>query len=270
MPHRKGSPEAKAWAESMKLKKANKSNQSSKQKPDPTPTLPADDSVTISRSDLDELRRQIQEIKSKIVPEAKSSQVPQPPQQSPQFNQQGSLIGVFEKYLVDPANYPSPAERLANEPRLQRFAFKENYHFVWQVSASEYQTIDGRRIREPKFQLELWANLFDDDGNMMKDKYLAKTFVWHEDPQAALAIAREQGIEVKEWDDSTIDLSQKNFLEEMRYLRIRDAILETFYPRPADASSRTREIVRDNRLGKVMEFSTPADETGSIPFDKLK
>lgn len=251
----KGSPEAKAWAEKMKASRAKK--------PDPTPTLPPDDTVTMPRADFDDLKRQIQEIKN--------AQAGQPvAAQSPQFNQQGSLIGVFEKYIVDPANYPSPADRLASEQRLQRFAFKENYHFVWQVSVSEYSTIDGRRVKEPKFQLELWANMFDEDGNMMKDKYLAKTFVWHEDPQAALSIAREQGIDVKEWDDSSIDRTQKDFLDEMRYLRIRDSIIETFYPRPADNSSRTREIVRDNRLGKVMEFSTPAGETGSIPFDQLR
>lgn len=217
-----------------------------------------DDTVTIPKSDLDDLKRQIEEIKR--------SQVMQQPTQSPQFSQQGNLIGVFEKYIIDPANYPDPSERLGNDPGLKRYraTFKQDYYPIFKVETSQYETKDGRNVKEPKFTLELWANRFTEDGDLLKNdkgevlRFRMKTFVWHEDPQAAIVIARENGIDVKEWDDSTIDRSQKSFLDEMRYLRIRDMLVDAFFPKPPTASQRMREEVIGNQLVEVRAFATEA------------
>lgn len=220
---------------------------------------PAEDEVVISRSDLDDLKRQIEEIK-------KSQVMQQPQQQTPQFSQQGNLIGVFEKYVIDPANYPDPSDRLAEDPGLKRYraTFKQDYFPIFKVETSEYPTVDGRRIREPKFTLELWANRFTEEGDLLKNdlgqilRFRMKTFVWHEDPQAAIVIARENGIDVKEWDDSTIDRSQKAFLDEMRYLRIRDMLVDAFFPKVATTPQRMREEVIGNQLVEVRAFATEA------------
>jgi len=233
------------------------------------PTESQDETITIGKSELEDLKRQIAEIKS-------SQTLNQPQQQSPQFGASGNLIGVFEKYIVDPSNYPDPSERLYNEPGLKRYrdSFKHDYFLVWKVETSQYETKDGRNVKEPKFTLELWVNMFDEDGDLQKDslgrvkRFRYKTFVWHEDPQAAIVVARENGLDIKEWDDTTIDRSQKAFLDEMRYLRVRDMLLDGFFPKKAESTQRTREEVIGNRLVEVRAFATEAS-TPTLSFDEI-
>ncbi len=231
------------------------------QKEETKPTNPQEEpEETISyANDIDELKKQIAELKAAGFGQ-------QPQTQTPQFSQSGGLIGVFEKYIVDPKNYPNPSERLSTDPGLKRYraTFKQDYYPIFKVETAQYPTQDGRNVKEPRFTLELWHNRFTDDGDLMKNekgeiiRFKTKTFVWHEDPQAAIVIARENGIDVEEWTDGSINRTQKDFLDEMRYLRIRDMLIDSFFPKPPESTQRRREEVIGNQLVEVRAFATEA------------
>jgi hypothetical protein len=183
-------------------------------------------------------------------------------QQSPQISQQGQLVGVRDKYIMDPGRYPDPRERLASEQMLQRFAFKENYDLGWNIGVSSYQTKEGVNTREPKFTLQLIRVIFDEDTGLASDqRYVVCQAIFHEDPEAALAIATDRGYRFD-------DMGEKEFLDEMRYLRMRDWLLEAFYPPKPKAESRKKEVVIGNRVVEVFTMSSEQSET--IPFASMK
>lgn len=223
-----------------------------KQRQVETTTLPAQSKY--DADDIAELRRQVEELKAMQFTQ-------QPVVQNPQFNAQGGIVGTFEKYIIDPARYPDPRERLSQESRLATFAFPLNWELNWDVSVSEYPTIDGRRVKEPKFTIELIQIWRDEDGNPTDKRVKWKRMVMHEDPEAALAIAREKNLEV---DKS----NEKAFLDEMRYLRVRDWLFEAFYPPKSTASTGRKEEVIGNTLVEVYTVNSESSET--MPFNSLK
>lgn len=214
----------------------------------------------INEPSYDDLVRRMQEMEAMMWRTIGSQQQPQQPQ-GLNVGPNGSLVGVRDKYVLNPKRYPSPVKRLSDEQRLNRFAFKENYFLEFIVGVSQYQTKDGVNYREPKFTLELHRVLFDEDTGLPNGTaYTVCRMVFHEDPEAALAIANEQNIEVTEMEETL-------FLNEMRYLRMRDWLLECFYPRPAQASKKKKEMVIGNRVVEVFEIN--AESAQSIPFDQI-
>jgi hypothetical protein len=172
------------------------------------------------------------------------------------------LVGTITKYNLDKGHYPDPRERLSNEPRLQRFAFKLNYELGWEISVSQYKTADGINYREPKFTLELHRIVMDEDsGEPTNARYTVCRAIFHEDPDAALVVARENGVEVETWEE-------RAFLDEMRYIRMRDWLIEAFLPpKPAQDKMNKREVVIDGKLVEYFEINSEKSE--SMPFDKL-
>lgn len=177
-----------------------------------------------------------------------------------QMTQQGELVGEFEKYIVDPSNYPDPCPRLADEPRLQPLAFKYNYELTYDVGVSAYQTKSGKNIREPKFFVTLNRVVLDEQGNPTTKRYIARKLIFHEDPQAALVIARDNNLPVDKTDE-------KLFLNEMRYYRVRDWLFDIFWPKAAQAENKiTQEVIG----GTVVQvFHKNSQEAGDLPFDQL-
>lgn len=176
----------------------------------------------------------------------------------------GKLTGTFEKYITDPTYYPSPNERLAHEPRLQRFAFRDNFELDFGTTKSFYETKDGINTTEPRFTLKLIRIVYDDDtGEPTNQRYVVSQLIFHEDPQTALTIAQDNEIPVETW-------GEKEFLDEMRYLRMRDWLIECFYPpAPAPVSDR-RETVIGNRLVEVFTVNTMESAPApSIPFSTM-
>lgn len=212
---------------------------------------------------VDDLKRQIDELKAYLFNQ--STQQAQP--QGPQVNQQGILKGTFEKYLVDPALYPSPTERLAAEPRLAAFAFDHNYNLDYEVAISSYETKDGINTKEPRFHLTLSRKRYDDQGEPLKDKegnqlaYIVRKMTYHEDPQSAVVVARERNLDI---DQS----NERVFLNEMRYLRARDWLFDIFFPKPADTRKEHSQEVVDGKLVQVISIAST--EAQSIPFAELK
>lgn len=171
------------------------------------------------------------------------------------------LIGVTVKYSTDPADYPDPCERLSEEPRLARFAFKENYELKFRVETASYEDKKGVNNEEPRFHVDLIGKVFDEAGEPTNKRYIMRKLVFFEDPQAALVIARDNGIEVDQSDE-------RNFLNEMRYLRVKDWLMGYFFPVPATSTGSKREEVIGNRLVEVYEVSSV--DSQEIPFDSLK
>jgi hypothetical protein len=221
-------------------------------------TVTPETETTVSNEDtLEAMKAQIEELKQLVFKSQKPTEAPQ----GAQITAQG-LIGTFNKYNTDPNYYPDYSERLAAEPRLARFAFGENWELEQSVSLSSYTTIDNRRISEPKFTIQLIGKVFDDNGDDTSQRYVRKQMIWHEDPDSALVVAKENGLKVE-------DYQEKEFLDEMRYIRVRDWLLENWYSAPNTVKkSKTRQQVIGNQVVDVYEVSST--NTASIPFGSLK
>jgi hypothetical protein len=205
----------------------------------------------------EDLKRQIAEMQKNMA--QMQAMMMQP--QMPQMNRSGDLIGEWEKYLVDPANYPDPTPRLAKETKLAPLAFELNYELEYKVGVTSYQTKTGKNVKEPKFEVQLNRIVLDNQGNKTPKRYIARKMVFHEDPDAALAIAKENGLEVDKSDERT-------FLNEMRYYRVRDWLFGIFYPKPTD--EQLNPIKEEVIAGQVVQVFTKSSENPSeIEFNKL-
>jgi hypothetical protein len=200
----------------------------------------------VNPSDYEDLQKQVAELRQMLTAN--------PQALAPQMTSRG-FVGTVERYLVDPANYPDPRDRLSEEGRLRPYAFKENYELEYDVSVSSYETIDNVRMKEPKFTLKLNRVILDEDtGEPTNQRYTVFIGIFHEDPDAAIIVARENGLEV---DES----NEKAFLDEMRYLRFRNWLLEAFYPaKPAQDKINKRETVIGNRLVEIFEVNSESPE----------
>lgn len=181
------------------------------------------------------------------------------------------LVGEVDKYLIDSENYPDPTPRLAAEPRLQSIAFSHNYELDYEFRVRSYETKTGLNMREPEFTVTLNRIVLDGQGNRVKivnpqngkleeKRYRAKRLMFHEDPQAALVIARENNLDVDKSDEQV-------FLNEMRYYRVRDWLFGVFWP----VSAQARAEVQEEAIGGtiVQVFTKSSVEPSQVDFDKL-
>lgn len=255
MPKKKWTEEErKAFADKMKAARAKKV--ADKTNKDDEPIIEASAPANLERNDLE---KQIEELKSNMA----FMQKMMGNSSEPQVTSRG-VVGSITKFTVDPKAYPDPRERLAKEPKLARFAFGENFELTWNVtvagSPNGYETKEGVRVKEPKFQIELWAKDIGDAGDI-KGKYLVCRGIFFEDPQAAIFVAGENGL-------SVTDENEQEFLDEMRYIRIRDWLMEAFYPPKAQEKVEKKEVAIG---GKLVEYITVNSESAeSIPWQNLK
>lgn len=193
-------------------------------------------------------------------------------QQGVTLGRDNRVLGEVDKYLVDPNNYPDPTPRLSQEKRLQSIAFNHNYELSYTFSIRSYETKSGVNMREPEFLVVLNRIVLDTQGNPVTvinpktgksgiKMYRARRMVFHEDPQAALVLARENNILVDREDEKT-------FLDEMRYLRVRDWLYDIFWPRPADEPENIHEEVIGGSLVQV--FTKSSEGTSQVDFDSLQ
>jgi len=211
--------------------------------------------IEVNVNDMQAMQRQIDQLmesnallNASMVADREKARVAQYSQQTPTVNNRGSLIGVFEKYVLDPDNYPSPVERIMAEPRLAPLAFSINYHMDYKYTVRNYDTKQGINTSEPEFTIELWRNVLDANGKTTK-RYRARRMVFHEDPQAAMVIAHDNNIAIDKEDE-------RNFLNEMRYLRVRDWVFDIFWPKTAQDNQAVKEEVIGNQLVQVIEVSS--------------
>lgn len=225
------------------------------EQPAPEPISIPEEQIVPEQSESD-LQRQVNELKAMMFDLTKGAS-----SEGVRFDRQGGLVGTFEKYTVDPSNYPDPSARLSQEPRLAPFAFGYNYELKYEVHVSQYDTKDGRNVKEPRFMMELRRIVLDDLGVPTNRRYIVRKLTFHEDPQAAIQIARANNVEVDK--ENEVD-----FLNEMRYIRARDWLLGIFYPAPADSQPSKKQVVIDNQVVDMITISS--EESATIPFDQLK
>jgi len=268
--------ERKAFGEKMKALREGKKIQITKEEKlhlkEEEPIVEVHEQEVLEEQTDNEILRQLKELKesNELLKAAFFGQQNQ--MQNPQeaTNQQrqgitvsggGRLLGEVEKYLVDPDNYPDPTPRLRKEPRLQPLAFDYNYELVYEVSVTTYETKTGVNTKEPRFTITMNKIVLDDQGEQTDKRYVARSIMFHEDPQAALVMARQNNIEV----DKT---NEKAFLDEMRYLRVRDWLFSIFWgEKPADSNKVLSEVVIGGQL--VQMFTKSSAESSSIDFDKI-
>lgn len=203
---------------------------------------------------VSELAKQVLELKAQLERIAVAQTAAGPdriPMQTPQVDPRGKLTGTFEKYIVDPKHYPDPTAQLKTEPKLARFAFDVNYELGWEVTRTQYQTQDGINTVEPRFTVELIKVIIDEDsGEPTTGRYVLRSMVLHEDPQAALTVARDNNVNPDDFG------GEWAFLDAMRYLRIRDWLLEAFYPPRNTGKKGRKEAVIGNRVVQIYEVSS--------------
>ena len=221
--------------------------------PLPEPTeVPTAEQTDTQGTDMQAMQRQMNEImETNALLKAALLRSPQEASTNsgqPQVNKTGSLIGVFEKYILSPENYPSPIERLAQETRLAPLAFPLNYHLDYVYSVRQYDTKQGINTQEPEFVIQLWRNRLNDDGTV-RDRYRVRRLVFHEDPQAAMVIAHDNNIQIDKEDEAS-------FLNEMRYLRVRDWLFDIFWPKPVTNNEARREEVIGNVLVEIVDVNS--------------
>jgi hypothetical protein len=248
MPKKDMTPEErKAWG--AKMKAAREAKKQAAQTHDDKETIDHND-------DLQVLKRRIEELEQRQF-------FTQPPT---------STKRIITKYSFDPKAYPDPRERLILEDRLKRFAFAENYELNWEVQKIDYEE-DGDKVRAPRFLLELLVKMVDPEtneiartqdpktGEWKEQRYVRRRGMFFEDPDSFIAAANQMNIDVPEF-------LEKDFLDEMRYLVMRDWLFEYFFP-PNNLRDKTerKELVIDNRLVEVFEISSDVNNpTPKMPF----
>lgn len=153
------------------------------------------------------------------------------------------------KYSIKSKDYPDPRERLFQEPRLKMKNFTPTWWVLeYKVGKVNYDK-DSIHYTEPRFEIELWKILETEEGEPSNEKFRLCGGIFFEDPDSFIQVANSSGIEVPEH-------LHKDFMDEMRYLVIRDWLLECFYPPKPTNKNKGVERVIDNRIGEVVEINS--------------
>lgn len=158
--------------------------------------------------------------------------------------------GRVFKYPIEKSYYPDPTDRLYDEPILRRFNLRDNFYFDWEVEGVEYEKY-GVTYAEPRFIVRLFRRMFEDDGITPNGQLaLVNRQIQHEDEIAARTAAGKLGM-----TDSFESFQE--MMDEMRYYRIRQWLLDLFTPVQVHSHSKqSTQMVID---GKVVEvFDTEA------------
>jgi hypothetical protein len=173
----------------------------------------------------------------------------------------GRVVGTTEKHSTDLTRYDDPRERLRKEPRLARIAFDTNYELEFDVGVTQYETKDGISLKEPKFHLKLNQIILDEDGEPTNRRMGKAQMIFFEDPATAMEVANRLGLPVDETNETA-------FLNEMRYMRMREWLFECFWPpKPNTDKGNQTEMVINGQVVQTWEVSTEGN--ARIPFDKL-
>ena len=219
-----------------------------------------------ANADLNTLIKQIEELKDNPLIQALFNKELNK-EQNNDVNVGERKTGVFTKYITDPAQYPDPRERLFDffnsQPKYRRFGLQDRYELRWEVgSMVPYERKDGILETQPRFVVGIDAIIFDEETYEPTDgRYVVKEFMFFEDPQTNVIVARENGIPV---DEST----EKAFMDEMRFIRVRDWLIDLFLPGKIDKTNKNRkDMVINGKQVQYYEISSTESET--IPFDQL-
>lgn len=162
--------------------------------------------------------------------------------------------GRIFKYPVEKSFYPDPTERLYEEKRLTRYNLRENFVFDWDVEGVEYEKY-GVTYAEPRFTVRLFRRLFEEDGVTPSGKVaLVNRAIMHEDEVVARHAADRLGI------SDTFD-SHQDMLNEMRYHRFRQWLLDLFTPPQVEQhNQQATQMVIDGKVVEVFDTEVLIDK----------
>ncbi len=175
----------------------------------------------------------------------------------------GEVQGVVFRYEVDKGYYPDPTQRLLDEPKLARFALRENFIFRWEVDGVEFKK-DNITYAEPRFTLELFRRLYDDEGEPTGKAALIARQMAHEDEFTTRIMAMKMGI-LDQFDDS--EEGFRALMNEIRYQRFRTWLMSIFTP--AKIETHRKRPIEQNIGGKiVMVYDTETLTDGEAGQEK--
>ena len=213
--------------------------------------------VEVDASVLEKLLAEVEELKKTKNPEMTPEAALVYTAQSQGFNTNIGANGVqgrVFKYPVEKGFYPDPTDRLYDEPRLKRFGLRDNFFFDWEVEGVEYEKY-GVTYAEPRFTVRLFRRMFEDDGVTPTGQMgLVNRQVLHEDEVVARAAADKLSL------NDTFD-SFQDMMNEMRYYRIRQWLLDLFTP--ADVKThvgRPNQMVIDGKVVEMFDTETLIDK----------
>lgn len=239
--------ERKAFGEKMKAAREAKAPQDA---PTFEPTQESTEQPTVTLT-----QDQFQEMLSRIESLENQKQTTQPTQSTAQLNSQGAVVGVIERFPVDPMYYKSPVDGLYDLPDLKRYAMRENYEIRWQVTPTKYQTANGTWFVEPRFELTLLRRMFDEEDPTLElpTKIVLGKASFFNDPPADILEASLAGVALE-------DLDKGEFQEKMRMYRYSFWLRERLNPRkPESTKAQSEQRVIG---GKVYEI-----ETSTKPYE---
>jgi hypothetical protein len=228
-------------SERMKAMHAAKQPQTNTPKTEEQAERPAQPKmVQIDEAVLNQLMQRLAAVEDQTPPVIQNLQQPQ----TINLGMGGQTVGVLTKYSIDPNYYPDPTPMLFNEPTLQRFSPAMNYRFKWQVEGTTYETKFGTNIREPLFTVTMYRVDFDENGQPLESGFRLRRLQLTEDEVTMAKIATELGLDLN-------NTSLKDLLDVTRYHRIRQWVLEYFYPPNFNRENENTEMV-DPVTGRVV------------------
>lgn len=218
-----------------------------------TDSFPEKRTVEVDASVLETLMKKVADLEAnknpEMTPEAAlqyTAQVSNPQGFNTNIGANGVQGRIF-KYPVEKSFYPDPTERLYDEPKLKRFGLRDNFKFDWDVEGVEYEKY-GVTYAEPRFTIRLFRVIFDDDGVTPTGKLaLINRAIQHEDEIVARAAADKLGLA----DTFT---SFQDMMNEMRYYRFRQWLLDLFTPVTVEQHTRQAQpMVIDGKVVEVFD-----------------
>lgn len=157
------------------------------------------------------------------------------------------IQGITYRYDINKGHYPDPTERLLSEPTLARFAMKENFRFRWSVDGEQFEK-HGMTFAEPRFTLELFRVLFDDEGQSTGRMALVARAMQHEDDFVVRMAASNLGL-LDKFEDT--EEGFRMLRDEVRYWRLQQWLFGIFTP--AKIRTFRRAPKTEVIAGKVVE-----------------
>lgn len=176
--------------------------------------------------------------------------------------------GIVFKYPVEASYYPDPTDRLFDEAKLRRFAMRENYIFRWAVEGETFQK-NGVTFAEPRFIIELFRRLYDDNGEPMLNPktgrptmaLVARQFQ-HEDEVTTRVAAQRMGILEKYAND---EKGFRELMDEVRYWRIQQWLFSIFTPPKVQTfANQSRTMVINGKVVEVYDTEKLTDHDTAV------
>lgn len=170
----------------------------------------------------------------------------QPNQNKAVLSSQG-VQGITYRYDIEKSHYPDPTARLMKEPKLANFALEHNYRFRWSVDGEQFEK-HGMTFAEPRFTLELFRVLRDDDNEPTGRMALVARAMQHEDDFVVRMVANDLGL-LDQFPNT--EEGFRLLRDEVRYWRLQQWLFSIFAPPKIKTFRRAakQEVI----AGKVVE-----------------